>query len=88
MLPRPRTAVPVGHHRDEIPAHGEVARFVRILRDRGAGEGDAGRVGEREVALRDERLGRGDLDLPRNRLAVILEGAFFQVVVHPDTLSR
>ena len=60
----------VGEHRDQVLARGVDRRAVGIGRDRLAGKGDAGRIGEREVALVGERLGGDDLKLSRSRRAV------------------
>ena len=46
----------VGDHGDEIAARGEVARLAGVGRDRFAHRRDAGRIGEREIALVDEVL--------------------------------
>ena len=79
MAPRPSTAVPLVS---------TATRFCRVVRlaascgigdDRLAGEGDAGRIGEREVALVGERLGRGDLQLARARLAMEMQRVGFEV---------
>ena len=48
----------VGDDGDEIAARRKRARLGRIGGDRVAGGGDAGRIGEREIALVDERLRR------------------------------
>ena len=61
----------VGDDGDEIGAGGQRGRFRRIVGDRGAGRGHARRIGQREVALVGERLGRLDLELTRPRQAVI-----------------
>ena len=53
----------VGEHGDEILADREIGGLGRIGGDRLAGEGDAGRIGERQIALIAERLGRLDLQL-------------------------
>ena len=55
----------VGNHGDQVAAHGVVVGGVGVLVDLDAGGGDAGRIGERQVALGDQRLGRDDLDLSR-----------------------
>ena len=53
----------VGDHRHEIAPGGVVVGGVGILLDREARGGDAGRVGQRQVAGGGQRLGRDDLDL-------------------------
>ena len=60
----------VGDHRDQVARGGVVVGEVGILGDLQAGRGDAGRVGERQVALRRQRLGGDDLDLTRPSRAV------------------
>ena len=66
-----------------MPLVSTATRFCRVVRlaascgfgrDRLAGEGDAGRIGEREVALVGERLGRRDLQLAGPRLAMEMQG--------------
>ena len=69
----------VGDDGDEVLAGGEFGRFRRIVDDRLAGGGDAGRVGESQVALVAERLRRLDLELTGARLPVIDEGARAQI---------
>ena len=64
----------VGQHRDEILARGQRRRGVGVGGDRLAGKGDARRIGERQVALVGERLGRDDLELAGPRLAVEIAG--------------
>ena len=63
----------VGQHRDQILPRRQIGGFFRIGDDRLAGEGDARRIGEREVALVAERLGRRDLELTGPRQAVIMQ---------------
>ena len=48
----------VGDDRDEVAARGVAERVRRVGDDLLAGRGDAGRIGEREVVLVDELLGR------------------------------
>lgn len=61
----------VGDDSDEVGARGQGSGFRRILRDLGAGSGDAGRIGQRQVALVGERLGRLDFKFSRPRQPVI-----------------
>ena len=70
----------VGDDRDEVLAGGELGGFRGIVDDRLAGGGDAGRIGQRQVALVAERLGRLDLELTGPGLAVIDERARAQIV--------
>ena len=64
----------VGQHGDEVLPRSEIGGLVGVGGDRLAGEGDAGGIGEREVALVGERLGRGDLEFARARLAMEMQG--------------
>ena len=72
----------VGDDGDEVAARGERARFARIGDDRLAGERDAGRIGQRQVALVGQSLGRRDRDLAGRRQAVIVERGFAQLFFH------
>ena len=60
----------VGDDRDEIALHRVVEGLALILGDRQHRHRDAGRIGEREIALRRHRLGGDDFKLPRPALAV------------------
>ena len=60
----------VGEDGDQVLARGVDRRTVGVGRDRLAGKGDAGRIGEREIALVGERLRRPDLKLAGPRRAV------------------
>ena len=71
----------VGDHRDQVAARGHFAGGVGVGDDGFAGEGHARRVGEGQIALGHQRLGRHDLDLARRILAVVGEGGLLQVVV-------
>ena len=71
----------VGDHRHQIAARGELAGLGGVLDDGLAGEGHARRIRQRQIALGQHRLGRGDLDLAGRLLAVIVEGGLFEVVV-------
>jgi hypothetical protein len=44
--------------------------------------GHARRVGQGEIALRDQGLGGGDLDLAGNGQPMVFEGVFLDVVEH------
>ena len=63
----------VGDDTDQVGARGQCSGFGRIGDDGLAGGRDARRVGQREVALVDQRLGRNDRDLARRGMAVIFE---------------
>ena len=87
MAPRPSTAVPL------VITAIRLAREVRLTASAGSRTissqaiGDAGRIGEREVALVGELLGGEDRDLAGARQAVVLEGAFPQFLVHIPLLK-
>ena len=72
----------VGDHADQVAARGVVARGVGVGLDRLAGGGDAGRIGERQVALGGHALGRLDGEFPRARQAVVVERRLAEIVVH------
>ena len=60
----------VGDHRDEIAFGGVVVGAALVFGDGQHRHGDAGRIGERQIALRRHRLGRHDFELARPPLAV------------------
>jgi hypothetical protein len=68
----------VGDHADQVAARGVFVRQRRVFLDREAGVGDTGRIGERQVALVRQRLGRRDRDLAAARRAVVFERGFAQ----------
>ena len=70
----------VGDHAYEVASRGEVDRFARIAHDFLAGRRHARCIGQREVALVGELLGRQDRDLARARQAVVFQRAFLQLV--------
>ncbi len=55
----------VGDHRDQVALGGVLVCVLRVLFDLETGIGDAGRVGQAEIALREARLGGNDLHFPR-----------------------
>ena len=69
----------VGDDGDQVAARGELAGLARVGDDRLARVGDAGRIGQRQVALGGHRLGGDHRDLARRGLAVVVEGSRFQV---------
>jgi len=80
ILPRPRTAV---------GARGVVGGGFRIVADGEAGGGNTRRIGERQVALVAERLGRMDLQLARARIAVEEQRLLVEVARHRNpVISR
>ena len=60
----------VGDDGDEVRARRIVVGLGRVLGDGQHRHGDAGRIGQRQVALRRHRLGRDDLELARPPLRV------------------
>ena len=64
----------VGDHGNEVAFGGVVVRLALILRDGEHRDRDAGRIGEREIALCRHRLGGDDLELARPALAVKQQG--------------
>jgi len=82
IAPNPSTAVAIGDHRDQIAARGQVARLYRVCHDGLAGRRHSGRIGQRKVALGDHRLARGNGDLARRGLAVVLQCGYTQLLVH------
>ena len=69
----------VAEDSDQILARGVDRRIVGVGRDRLAREGDAGRIGEREIALIGERLGGDDLKLSRPGRAVKVQGVRLEI---------
>ena len=67
----------VRDHRDEVPLGGIVVDGGGIVVDRLHRHRDAGRIGERQVALRGHRLGGDDLDLPRTAFRMEEQGFAF-----------
>src|SRR4029079_6976629 len=75
---RPDVAQPqhgraLGDDRDQVAARGVLPGKLGGRRDLQARLGDAGRIRERQVALRDERLGGDDLDLSGPPGTVVVE---------------
>ena len=64
----------VGDHRDEIALGGVVVGSALVLGDGEHRNSDAGRISEREVALRRHRLGGDDFELAGPALAVKQQG--------------
>ena len=69
---------PVGHDADQVPARGVFGGQRGVGLDVEAGVGHAGRIGERQVALVQQRLGRRDRDLAADRAAVVFACGFAQ----------
>jgi hypothetical protein len=63
----------VGDDADEVGARGVFGRERGVFFDREARIGHTGRVGEREIALVHQRLGRHDRDLAAGGRAVVFE---------------
>ena len=73
-IAEPENGGAVGDDGDEIAFGGVVVGAAFILGDRQHRDGDAGRIGERKIALRRHRLGGHDFELPRPALAVKQQG--------------
>ncbi len=71
--PQPQHRRAVGHDADQVAARGQRARLGGVADDLVAGRGHARGIGERQVALIGELLGRRDRDLARRGLAVVFE---------------
>ena len=71
----------VGEHGDEVLSDGQIGGLGGIGGDGLAGEGDARRIGEREIALVAERLGRLNLQLAGPRLPMEVQGVGFEIVL-------
>ena len=71
----PQDRGPVGQHRDEVLPDGEVGGCMGIGGDRKACGGDAWRIGERQIMLRGQRLGRHDLKFAGARRTVVEQRA-------------
>ena len=67
---------PVGHHRDHVALGGVVVGQRSVALDMQAGFGDAGRIRERQVARRDDRLGDACLELSRTARGMQCERLF------------
>ena len=65
----------IGQNRDEILAGGQMGRLRRILRNGLAGHRHAGRIGQRQIPLVAEWLGRLDLEFAWIGIAMIGERA-------------
>ncbi len=74
----------VGDDRDQVAARGVVRGVERIFFDLAAGGGDARRIGQGQIALIGERLGRLDLQLAGFGVAVVVECALVEFVRHLD----
>ena len=71
----------VRDHADEVAARGIAGDGGRILSNGLAGEGDARRVGESEVVLVGDRLGRVDRDLSRRVRLMVIKRIATQIVI-------
>ncbi len=80
----------VRDHRHDIAAVGVFVGIGLVLGDAQAGHRDAGRIGEGQIALCGQRLGRRNLHLARSAAGVELQGFFVceMGVVHGLTRSR
>ncbi len=71
--PQPQHRRAVGDDADQVAARGEAKDIERILDDGLAGGGDAGRIGQRQVALIEQLLGGRDRQFPGSRKLVIVQ---------------
>ncbi len=62
-IAKPENRGAIGDHGDHVALDGVIIGRRRVARDGQDGRGDAGRIGEREIALRRHRLRRDDLEL-------------------------
>jgi hypothetical protein len=69
----------VGDDADQVGARGVIGGRRRIGDDLLAGEGDARRIGHRQIVLVGQDLGRADGNLTGGRPAMIFEGGLAQV---------
>ena len=88
IAPRPSTAVPLLITADEIAARGQRRGFARIVGDALAGRRHARRIGERQVALIGQRLGRDHRELAGRLRAVVVERGFAQRIRHGCATPR
>jgi hypothetical protein len=80
MSPRPSTAVPLVMTPTRLPREVNSCRQRRVGLDVQARVGHAGRIGQRQVALVRQRLGRRDRDLAACRAAVVVARRLAQSV--------
>ena len=74
---------PVGDDGHQVRARGVFRRgFVTFGVDRHAGRSHPGRVGKRQVVLIGQRFGGGDGNLAGCRKRVVVEGQFFEILIH------
>ena len=76
----------VGDDRYQVATSGDGGDLARIVHDRFASGGDTGGVGQRQIALVSERLGRGHFDLAVGSHAMVAQGAFVEIVSHVRTV--
>jgi hypothetical protein len=79
---QPQHGGAVGDDRHQVGPGGQLVGARLVLDDRLAGGGDAGRIGERQVALAGQRLGGLHRQLPRPGKLVIGEGGAAERVIH------
>ena len=73
-IAEPENGGAIGDDCDEIALRRVVVGARLVFGDRQHRNGDAGRIGERQIALRRHRLGRHDFELSRPALAVKQQG--------------
>ena len=72
----------VRDHGDKVATRGVFVGRQRIFFDFQTRCSHARRIGQRQIALGCQRLGWGDLDFPRDRKLVKIEGTLFQLLIH------
>src|SRR5690348_490197 len=68
----------VGDHAHQVAARGQRIRFHRVVDDRLARGGDAGRIGQRQVARRQQGFGGGDADFAGGWMPVVFQRGLFE----------
>ena len=81
-IPKAEHGGAVGDDGHEVAARGQFVRLQRVLGNDQARLRHAGRIRQRQIALRCHRRGRHDGDLPRRRQAMIFERGFPQILIH------
>jgi hypothetical protein len=78
----------VGDHGHQVAARGVVAGLVGIGGDGFARRGDAGRIGQAQVALGGHALGGLDGQFSGPRQTVVVQGGFTEILVHRSFLCE
>ena len=78
----------IGDYRNQVASGGIEPNVVGVGGDRLAGRGHTRRIGQAQVPLGRHPLRRLDGQLPRPRIAVIVEGVLADVIVHQTNPDR